>query len=166
MDKDKQEVLLDIFKVLFEGENRRCRKELDALIEDNNLIKGVAAFGFTFGGIPYLKTSAVRVTPESRPSLSYQLCPRMDQYVADAAQLSLDYKQIRQAITLLCEKVFTWEDLRNALPECLVSCSSVLRAYPRTKEAGFTLLENPRQHKQFLALVTKMEMYFATRLMF
>lgn len=167
MDKEKQQTLQEILQVLFEGENRRARKELNSLIDDNNQIKSATYYGFTFGGIPYLKEAyPTMMAADQRPSLSWQLCSRMDQYVDDARQLALDLKQIRQILTLLLQPVTTWEEFRNALPECLVACSSTLFKYPRTDEAGFTLLNNQRQHKQFLALVTKMDMYFATRLMF
>lgn len=162
-----QQTLEDIYYVLFEGERRRCRKELDSLIDGNNQSKSIAAQGFTFNGVAYVKESSSTAIPATeRPSLSWYLCPRMDQYIADLYQLNLDLKQIKQILTLLLKDLTTLEDLRNALPECLVACSSSLRKHQRVKEAGFTLLNNQRQHKQFLALVPKIEMYFATRLMF
>lgn len=167
MDTEKNQTLEEILKTLFEGEHRRSRKELDSIIDDNNQDKKAFFFGFTFNGNPYLKEVYPTImVPDQRPSLAWQLCPRMDQYLSDASQIALDLKQIRQILTLLLQSITTWEDFRNALPECLVACSSILLKYSRTREAGFTLVNNKRQHKQFLSLITKMEMYFATRLMF
>ena len=156
----------ELLAVLFQGERRREEAEFDAILTINNEILKNNYIAVTYNGVCYAKPEYSYIPCESRPAVAFYLYPRMDAYVEDLRLTRLDEDMFKQCIFKLTCLADTWQETRDALPECLVACSPQLSKLPRTKEAAYLIKDDPRAMKQYKALLVRMEMYYATRLMY
>jgi hypothetical protein len=84
------------------------------------------------------------------------------------ARHKLDHEKarIKQALILVLRDTHSFQDMRDALPNCLRDLVPVLKRLERTREEAYTLLDNPRAFSQYMSLREKIEFYVAARLLY
>lgn len=168
-ERHLRELIDALVKKLFEAERRRLASIITALNSRNKTLKGMTTDGFLFGGTYFLPSNVSKVVVgagQAKPSLHFSLVPEMNAWVHDAKFVNDDQDLIRQMLFRLLKSCRNLGEVRNALPECLVGLSDVLKQYPRADEEGFTLRGDERAERQFKKLLPKMEIYSAARLMY
>lgn len=144
----------------FEFEDRRYQREMNALIDENDQILGRFSYGFNYRGQDYARDGyAVKETT----ILASPLIPKMVQIVHLRQNVEFDRKLATQLFQKLFEPLVEPQDMRDALPECLAALEPAFTGLPRTREPGWVLAGNPRDHRQFLKIMTKIEMYCALK---
>jgi hypothetical protein len=154
---------------LFEAERRRLAGEINELNSRNKKLKNSTIDGFMYGGdfyAPFGVAMTVVGKGQAKQTLHFQLNNEMDAWVREQKSINDDQTLIKQMLFCLLKPCQSERDIRNALPECLVSLVQGLNQHPRADEAGYTLRGDERGLRQFNKLLPKMELYSATRLLY
>lgn len=96
--------------------------------------------------------------------LPIQAVPTFQGFLNERTELDKDEKAIKQVISLLIEDCHNEQDLRDALPEMLVSFDLKQR-FARTREPAFTLTM-PRQIDQYNRYYRKICLYASHKLLY
>ena len=157
-----------LVKELFAAEIRRLDRMLDELGQSNDrLTDGQPSAGFMYRGDFYKRASYKNPTQHGeRKPLVKQLWTGMEKYQAEKGKLMMDIYKINQMVFRLVKGCTTEQDIRDALPECLVNISPFLRQLSRTNEEGWTLIGEERAIRQFKAVKPLMEFYSATSMLY
>ncbi len=154
-----------IIKALFANDERRLTGWVDKLITRHNEHLSIASHAFIYDGVIHRQSNVVgRI--EGPKMLAIGLQPEMDALLRDKAIIDDDRAYIRQTLCALLEPCTHPYDVRDALPECLVSCVPSLSSYHRNREPAYTIQDNPRALRQYARILPKMEAYAAARLIF
>ncbi len=155
-----------IIEELFKPDTRRLANWIDQLCNRNQEISRETCNGFIYGGVFYRRSTVEGMIPNKR-SIHSSLGGDMDIYCRDQSLMLNDKAFIRQGLFMVLEPCQTDQDIRDALPECLIPCCSGNLGYlPRQNEACFTIKDNPRAARQFAKIFPTMEIYAAARLIF
>lgn len=159
---------MGIIKLLFDGEIRRLTKMLDEIVTSNDRIRQSApSAGFLFNGKFHKRSNASRAPlAGERQTLDEQLWDQMAEYLRDTAAIMIDIQMVNQMAHRLVGPCQTMQDLRDALPDCLVALSDEIQALERTRPEAFTIAEDERGMRQFQKIKPLMEMYSGTRLLY
>jgi hypothetical protein len=154
---------------LFAAEGRRLESDLQRINTLNKSAMQVVVDGFLFMGRFYRPTTGTvlvggKDTPKT--SLAFSLHDEMEEHMKDIASIAEEKKLIEQTLSALLNSCHSDAMVRNALPECLVNCLSYLSAHSRTKEAAYTIQDNPRALRQYLKILPKMEIYSVTQMLY
>lgn len=162
------DVIHDLCDLLFEAETRRLDTTVKQLDQSNREIKGNSLHGFIHGGEIYRPSNApVRATRTSDyPTLAFTLCNDAEAFVNDSKTLKADRKLIEQILFKLLYQCNDIQEVRDSLPECLVQLVPGLAKMPRKCTEGFIIRHDPRAHRQYLAVLPKIEFYAMTRLIY
>lgn len=95
----------------------------------------------------------------SRVSLDPHLWEDMDKFLLDYDKVAWDSKGFWQSLFTLLEPCNDIQDARDALPDFIVELSPQLAALPRQQPEAWTIIGNPRVHRQYLKQREKMEFY-------
>lgn len=161
-----------IIKKLFEPEERRLQQIVDELFLANKAIKGQdQIYGFMHMGKRYLPTQFLAMKSAMHkqllPSLAFELLEQANAFQTDVSKVEADKAQIRQAVVMLIEQVNGGQELRDALPDCIVNLFPQLAQFKREIQ-DFTWLI--RSNRFAVAAVEKalpkMEFYAATHLIY
>lgn len=117
---------------LFEPEQRQFQRQVDRLVDDNDALVGELNEGFNYLGTNYGRNG--RQGFMKAAILDYKLIPRMKQLVDFQKQMGNEKQLITQMIYKLITPCQSGQDLRDALPECLVQLlSEMYKALPTRK---------------------------------
>lgn len=158
-----------IIAQLFVAEERRIKSDLHDIIVENNKLRGCLSNRIMHEGNSYVsdKLSPAQVnTKTGTPPTHDDIVPKMEAYVRDVEKLALDKRQIAMVIYRLTDKCESLQELRNALPECMVPMIRALAEFQRTAEPGDNLKDDPRIHKQIMEIMPTIKFYSAARLMY
>jgi hypothetical protein len=154
---------------LFEAEKRRLNQIIVTLNQQNKLLKEAQADGFMFGGQFYLPTTGslmVAGPGQAKTFLHKNLHEPMDLYLKDHKLTKDDEFYISQTLVKLLIPCRSLQDIRDALPECLVACLPELAKLSRRNEPGFTIQEDERALRQYEKILPKMQVYSAARMLY
>lgn len=152
---------------LFEPEGRRLNGALLRLNQSNKEIQKSIFDGFTFEGQFHVPLMSVRNHGAgSFAPLHVNLTEDMRRYLADKKQITVDRQEISQAILQLTEECSTEQDVRDALPECLIGCLEDFPRLSRQREEAYTIQDKPRALRQYQKVLPRMEIYSAGRLLY
>jgi hypothetical protein len=112
------------------------------------------------------KSATVLAAGQAKVTLDFSLNGEMELWLKDRKIIKDDAAMIKQVLWKLLTPCQTEIHIRNALPECLVNLIQSLKSHPRTSEAGYTLMDDPRAYRQFQKYLPKMELYSVTRLLY
>jgi len=159
----------DILGKIFEIEQNRLSKQIESLIEENNMKLGQYNPGFFYMGKYY--TNILHYTyyynPGDLPSLNSQLHPEMAPLRTLEDQMKLDRSYIRQVLEKLLLPCQTVQDVRDVLPECVVDLFPTLKELPRTREPAWTFENaNPMLQRQYSRALVKVQGYLAMRYLY
>jgi hypothetical protein len=139
----------EIITTLMEPDIRRLSVIMKDLIYKNNSLKGTKYLAMRYMGTPLPeRIKGIRLTdhPEVHPTLIDQL----DKWNKDAERIRQDQQYFQQTfINLLgpCKKNI---DVRDALPDCVVSLVPCLNCYTRTREEAWTIKHDQKLYQQYL----------------
>lgn len=156
-------------KHLFVAEFRRLEGLIDRINTQNKELKQSNIDGFIYGGKFYrpANRSLILAGPgQAKQTLHKELWPTMEDYLQDASTINNDKQMIAQSLFMLLKPCRTKPEMRDALPECIISFWDGLSQFPRTMPAGYTLEGNERAKRQFEKVLPKIEFYVATRLLY
>jgi hypothetical protein len=154
---------------LFEAEERRLTAGIDRIVEQHEEIKGPSLMQFMFNGEVY-RHSKANTIHKSVFSLAWELNGEMEKWLKDRKTIDLDRDQIGQMLYRLQSHVMqgydgTRQEVRDALPECLVSLVPVFQNLPRRMNTQF-FLRSDRDFRQYAKILPKIEMYAMTKLIY
>lgn len=148
-----------IIKKLFQPEERRHKQICEDFLKRNNKIFGENRDGFRYMGKAFL--AAYNAAP-----LAAELVTDFAKHLAQWNQIQKDQQYIRQVLVNLLKPCVGRAEVRDALPECLVSFFQELQGITRTREHGWTLKDKPILYQQYKSILPKIEMYYATSLIY
>jgi len=148
-----------IIKKLFQPEERRHKQICEDFLKKNNEILGKNWDGFRYKGKVFL--AAYNAAP-----LATELVADFAKHLAYWNQVQRDQQYIKQVLINLLKPCIKKSEVRDALPECLVSFFPELQSIVRTREHGWTLKDKPILYEQYQHALSKIEMYYATSLIY
>lgn len=171
MIDEAKTILAKIDESLFVAEERRLKAAIDALVVANNELQGQALMGFFYNGDYYIHSKAVHNIKLShhgmvKPTLHMSLNHQMILHLRDRVAVKLDRDQIKQILYKLTYQCLSLQEVRDALPECLVSLVPELSKLRREKRQGMFFFGDQRTERQFLMLLPKMELYAVSRFLY
>lgn len=110
--------------------------------------------------------STIMALGQAKNSLDFSLNEEMECWLKDTKIINEDRDQIRQMLFLMLRTISTERELRNVLPECLVSMIDGLNKHPRMDPDGYTLRGSLRGMAQYQKLLPKIEIYSVSRLLY
>jgi hypothetical protein len=156
----------EIKSVLFAPEKRRLATAIDQLVDQNEEIRHRSTVqGFMFNGETYIHSRAP-MRHKSYPILAWALNEDMERWLKDRKQVQLDEAQIGQMLFKLLYQANDLQEIRDTLPECLVSLVPQLRGMQRKFEQEFLIRHNERDLKQFRKILPKIELYAMASLIY
>ena len=150
---------------LFESEDRHFQHRINLLIEENDKVIGKRTEGFEYLGQCYGR-DGLFLNPQFASSLSRSLMPQMAEILQFRKNTEFDRKLITQILAKLVQPCQSIEDMRNALPECIISLDSYLPTIQRTREPAWTIVGNARDLRQYEKVLPKIETYCAMRFLY
>lgn len=147
---------------LFMAEARRLQRTIDDIVRRNE-----GDNWFLYQGKVY--TSSVATTSPSNkgfPQLQLSLLREMDEYIRDQKELESDQHQIKQILMTRLQSCETYQQIRDNLPDCIVSLVPELSALPALFEQGYLAPTHDRFVAQYAKVLPKIEFYCGTRLIY
>lgn len=166
------EIILD---ELFKPEMRRIDGIIQRLTEKNSVLKNHRFLGFMHLGevfIPEVNKRVYTTIPRNlksrtTPALDFTMVAEVSEFIADHNKLSLDRTQIKQVLFRLIHQVNNKQELRDALPECIVSLIPTLASMSRQMaDPTYLIKSDYRSVKDYERMLPKIEMYAMTRLIY
>ena len=159
-----QHVLVDhIISVLFLSDKNRITEWIDRIVVMNQEANKCSDNAFSYMGRFY-RASHVIGPISRRQELHSSLTGQVDMLLRDQKIIDDQKAFIRQAIVQLLDPCYSVQDLRDALPDCLVSCVPTLSGFQRTRAEAYTIEDNPRAMKQYKQMLPNIQTYAAIRL--
>lgn len=160
----------EIVKHLFMAELKRLDMVLNGIIDKNDHIHGVpVSAGFMYQGEFFQRSNASRPpTYGERLALNPDLWGEMDKYHRATSRLIAEVHLVNQTVYRLVRGCMTYQDVRDALPECLVvqDQSGNYKGLPRTRPAAWTIEPNSMAWNQYEKVLPSIEYYAAAHLLF
>jgi hypothetical protein len=153
---------------LFAAEERRMGNLVSKLNTRNKHLSDTKVDGFIHRGLYYIPKDAVSIrgAKQSKTALHLSLIGEMESFLKERKRVEDDRKLISQVLFLLLSPCTSLQDIRNALPECLVGCVPDLVRLNRTDDAAYTIRDNPRALRQYETALLKIEIFVATQLLY
>lgn len=155
-----------LMTTLLEPEGRRLDRIVTELDAANREIKKHTVMGFMYNGQVYIPKAAKTRQTGGYPSLAFSLTNQAAVWCADMKQVEEDRQIIKQVLWLVTKECPTMGDVRDALPESIVSLVPSMSNMQRTKEDGYTVVHDERLHAQYLKIRDKIDVYRACRMLY
>ena len=160
------EVIKRIAGSLFAAEERRLEKIKDQAIASNKeCYPDKPHDGFAYKGNSYFPAGLMRGA-RTRVSLHLSLNGMMDEYLTDIEKVWTDRHLISQMLVPLLMPCSSAQDIRDALPNCIVDTLEDLKTLPRLRDAAYTIEQDTRTMKQYLKVLPRIEFYACARLLY
>lgn len=151
---------------LEKSENKRLQAYIDQLVTQNCQLMNTPVLGFLYEGLPYRHSTAAKGKMTLRAAHP-EIHAKLEDFLASCADTTSNMQFIKQALATLCRPVITQQDLRDALPECLLFVlDEAGQKLERTRPEAWTIQDNPRALKQYLKILPKIQFYTAARLIY
>lgn len=162
---ESHRVLLNrLIEKIFEAETNRHKTELTLLTEENDKTLGSRNDGFNYLGVNYGRENAIiRFAPNLNPKFNAE----MHKLLVFQKLVLLDKQLISQMLSKLIQPCSSMSDIRDTLPECVVTLDPWLsKTYTRLREPACSIQDNERDLKQYYKCLPKIETYCAMRLIY
>lgn len=126
-----------LVKKLLHPDREMTRKQIDELVDNNNLILGTVNPGFSYQGSWFEKGGRIVPNLGWEPALHERLHSQANGVADRWKRLEADVGHIEQVFRQLTERCQTWQDFRDALPDCVIQFESNLRAMERTRHESY-----------------------------
>jgi hypothetical protein len=161
--------LMLLLKSLFKAEERRLNSIIVSLNARHKELYGINLDGFIYRGekfIPKLETITIAGKGQPTKVLHHALNDDMEEFLRDLTNVKTHENSIKQVLFGLLVPCKSPQDMRDALPECLVGLIPELQAIPRTREPAYTIAHDERAVRQYEKALPKIEMYSISRLLY
>lgn len=158
----------EMMGVIFHPEYRRLGNWINRLCQQNReLYNDPELLGFIYEGLAY-KPTDIKISDKvmTRRALHVDLHEDMHAYIADLDVLIRDKSFVSQTLFKLLDPCENMDDIRDALPECLVNTLPSLQGKSRGRPEAYTIEGDPRAKRQYEKILPKIEMYAAGRLLY
>jgi hypothetical protein len=159
-----------IVQELFIPELRRLDEMLNTVITRNGETHAVYdSSGFMYQGEFYLSTKSSKLPMAgNRLMLADHLLPDMQEYLYQVSKLMLEVNMVNQMVFRLVQGCKCYQDVRDALPDCLITLDKTGNLIPltRTRKAAFTLVDDAMCRRQYEKVLPIIEYYSGTHLIF
>ncbi len=176
MNTTMQAIFETVMSQLFKLEEGRHQEALGQLMEENDAVLGQHTMGFNYLGVNYGKWGNAR----NLPALALSLIPKMDFLMQIQKTVKLEWQAMHHSLTKVLEPCVTFQDARDALPDCLVnliganaegtSFSGILRdnlsTLARTRPVAWPILNSPRDMRNFNKAEVKIQAYCAMKFIY
>lgn len=162
---NSHQIIQHITNELFIPEQRRLTRDKDALVVQNQEAMGQPVDGFMWQGKFYKLDNQINGVGK-RLTLHLSLWNQMEEHIRDRATVAMDRKMIEQTLFSLIYPCSTEQDIRDALPECLVVVAPLPLAQERMRAEAYTIADDARAMRQYEKTIERMEFYSATRLLY
>jgi hypothetical protein len=159
------DTVTDLLKILFDREDVQIKKRQQAMIAKHAQTGG-STDGFRHMGLIYSDLTGYARQKGAYGRLHPSLLNEMDAILADQKMVAADRDRIKQALGIVLRDCRSFQDMRDALPNCMRDLIPECRNLERTREEAFTLVDNRRSYTQYMALREKIEFYVASRLLY
>ena len=161
----RAQITQQIIHDLYAPELRRLQQKLKDVLSKIDAPSDEVVYHYK--GERFLVTGEEVKTPRGYPvvEMPLHIIPHLEEYLADEAQVCRDELIIKQLIAALLSECESEQDIRDALPECLVP-ATYLSQYERTRPPGYPFQNNPRLHKQFVKYEDVIYQYAAAKLFY
>lgn len=159
------ELLKVIITKTFEHEEKRLRQREIQLVNENHQLGG-SSDGFRHMGKIFTNLEQRLISKGRFTSVQPSMAHAVDLYLEDYNLIGYDKIRVNQAIMLVLKDTRATQDIRDALPECLVDVLPWGKDCPRTRPEAYTLVDNPRSYNQYLQLREKIEFYLASKMLY
>uniref|UniRef100_A0AAU6VZJ5 Uncharacterized protein n=1 Tax=Pseudomonas phage Arace01 TaxID=3138526 RepID=A0AAU6VZJ5_9VIRU len=162
------EIIKIISDELFKAEFRRLDGEVTRISRLNREAVPTVNWSFMYNGKVYQPSDSptIKSGPGSSTGLAFSLTPVMEDYLSDLNTVMKDKKQIEMMLYKLIYQCIDIQEVRDALPDCLVSLVPQLERIPRKLNQLFLIRHDERTLRQFEAILPTMEFYSVSRLMY
>jgi hypothetical protein len=163
-DPTRQQMIQWLVKKLLYPDREMVRKQIDELVENNNLILGASFPGFAYAS-DYFETGG-RILPNIGwdPLLDEKLHPKIVGVADRWRRLENDVMHIDQVFRQLTERCQTWQEFRDALPDCVIQFEDNLRSMPRTQHESY-FQGKPATRFSYEMLLPRLHTYAAMHLL-
>lgn len=160
------EIIENIMAYLSAPELKRIQTMTDRLVELNQKTSGNPSMCVMHRGNLLRHTKA----PKGRhiwPALDMMLYGEAEGFMAHVRSVEHELQIIKQCLVSLVRDLHTAQDIRDALPECLVHIlEGHIKTFPRTREAAWNLEPGTRIHRLYEKILPKLEYYTAARIVY
>lgn len=164
-----------IIQRLFTPETRRIDKMIESLTERNSLAKKKTTYGFLHMGQVYVSESNKplfaalhgRNSKVPVPSLSIEFANEASAFINDVTVINRDKSRIRQVLFKLIYQANSKQEIRDALPECVVQTIEGFKDIPRTRnDCAWLIRDDWRSVRDYEKILPKIEFYAMTALIY
>ncbi len=165
------EIITTILEKIFQPEYRRLGNWIDQLCKQSREAYGDPdLIGFIYSGQVYKPVAAAEAKAANhmikRRGLHPSLTENMEAYLQDLRVLTEDKAFISQSLFKVLDPCENNQDLRDALPNCVIDTLPSLQGICRAREQAWTIVHDERALRQFNKILPRIEMYAAARLMY
>jgi hypothetical protein len=153
-----------VHNVLLEERKRQDEIKFKLIAQNHEL--GGHRYGFYFKSVLFLNVTPRYARGEPIKEIHLDLKEQAQSYWEMQAKLGKDERKLRQALSIVCAKCQSSQDLRDVLPDVLVNEIPEFKRHPRKNPTGFLLENHPLLHPQYLKAMEIAEYYTALRLIF
>ncbi|TIN00984.1 MAG: hypothetical protein E5Y34_11045 [Mesorhizobium sp.] len=153
-----------LLNLLFEREEAQLHKREVAMITKNTSLGGTPD-GFRHLGMTYTLIAGHRGRANFG-RLNQDLVSEMTEITDERQATQNEKDRIKQAFTMVLRDCHDYQDMRDALPNCVQDLIPECRTLERTRPEAFTIADNPRSYTQYMKLREKIEFYVASRLLY
>ena len=168
-----------ILEKLFAPEERRIEKMVANLNAQNGKLKNKQLLGFMHLGELYVPEDCKQLfrvqhgrrnngsMNEPVPTLDLRLSAEASQFTSDVNKVKADKDRIKQVLYKLIHQANSKQELRDALPECVVELIPELKAMDRfIQDPAFMIRSDWRAVKEYQKTLPKIEFYAMTALIY
>jgi hypothetical protein len=160
-------VIDKIVNTLFAADNRRLQQWIDKLDGQNREARGDnMLLGFVYLGRYYRPSHVEGPDPMGVKPVDPSLYTLVDAFLKDEAAIDEDKAFIRQGLYTILDPCKDLQEVRDALPECLVDFLPELKEFDRNRQECWTIETNPRAQRQFAKIRPKLEAYAVARMIY
>lgn len=127
-----------IIDVLFKADDRLIAASVQKLNTQNSEIKKQNFHGFIHQGVRFIdpRYEAIKISLAKRPlpTIALQLMPELRSFDQERVRVEAHKSQIRQALVPLMINALDEQDIRDSLPDCIVSLIPQLSKLHRQRQ--------------------------------
>ena len=159
-----------ILEVFLEKEKERLVGVLKALVLRNSELHGTqvvtSRYGFYYKGARFTNFTVPQLRGITLTEVHPDCIEEVDYYIACMKDVEAGHKRIKMGLAVIMNRCQSIQDLRDALPEALVSMLPNLRSLARNKPEAWVIQESPELTQEFNSVIALINHFQINRLIF
>jgi len=156
---------------LFEAEDRYLGGMISELNRQNSEVKKQRFNGFIYMGVkfvpPELRWNLRWIAKQPLPTLDFSLLGSSSEFIVHFNRVDLDKRKIKQALFLLLNQCNTLQEIRDVLPDCLVSLVPEIANMDRFIQDPLYMMRSDKFFMdQFPRILEKIEFYVMSHMIY